>query len=121
MEQYGKGAQEEAGRRRKRWKAAIWIFLCLLLTTILSVGGYLFYWSQTQYYVGEWEGYVAVYRGVSTNILGIRLSHVEESTSVRVSSLPPSVRQELEGGILASSLPQAKEKAEKLDGGAGQK
>ena len=122
MEQYDKGVAKEAKRKKKRWKIAIWIFLCLCLTTILSVGGYLFYWSQTQYYVGEWEGYVAVYKGVSTNILGIRLSHVEESTSVPVSSLPPSARQQLKGGgILASSLPQARQKAEKLEGEAEQK
>ncbi|MBO6003860.1 MAG: serine/threonine-protein phosphatase [Aeriscardovia sp.] len=121
MEQYGKGVAKEAGRRRKRWKAAIWIFLCLLLTTILSVGGYLFYWSQTQYYVGEWEGYVAIYKGVSTNILGIRLSHVDKSTSLPVSSLPPSVRQQLKDGILASSLAQAEQKAEKLGSGTAQK
>ena len=121
LKQYGREVAREGRKRRKRWKAAIWIFLCLCLTTILSVGGYLFYWSQTQYYVGEWEGYVAVYKGVSTNVLGIRLSHVEESTGLKASSLPPSLRQQLQEGIHASSLSQALQRAGALKAGSLQK
>ena len=121
LEQYGKKVVQEGRKRRKRWKTAVWIFLCLCLATILSIGGYLFYWSQTQYYLGEWEGYVAVYKGVSTNILGIRLSHLEQSTGVSASSLPPSLRQQLQNGIHVSSLSQALQKADELKTGGAQK
>lgn len=121
LKQYRKEVVQERKKRHKAWKVAIWIFLCLCLTTILSVGGYLFYWSQTQYYVGEWEGYVAIYKGVSTNILGIRLSHLDQSTGTSTSSLPPSLRQQLQQGIHASSLSQAIKKADELKDGALQK
>lgn len=121
LEQYGKKVVQEGRKRRKRRRTAIWIFLCLCLATILSVGGYLFYWSQTQYYLGEREGYVAVYKGVSTDILGIRLSHLEQSTGVSASSLPPSLRQQLQNGIHASSLSQALQKADELKTGGAQK
>ncbi|MBQ1273369.1 MAG: serine/threonine-protein phosphatase [Aeriscardovia sp.] len=121
LKQYGKKVVQEGRKRRKRWKRVVWIFLCLCLATILSVGGYLFYWSQTQYYLGEWEGYVAVYKGVSTDILGIRLSHLEQSTAVSTSSLPPSLRQQLQNGIHASSLSQALQKAGELKTGGAQK
>ncbi|MBQ1299335.1 MAG: serine/threonine-protein phosphatase [Bifidobacteriaceae bacterium] len=117
LEQYGKEEIREGKKRRKRWKTTVWIFLCFCLATILSVGGYLFYWSQTQYYVGEWEGYVAVYKGVSTDILGIRLSHLEQPTDMSTSSLPPSLRQQLQEGIHASSLSQALQKADDLKAG----
>lgn len=121
LKQHGREVMQENKKRHRTWKVVIWIFLCLCLTTILSVGGYLFYWSQTQYYVGQREGYVAIYKGVSTNILGIRLSHLEQSTGVSVSSLPPSLRQQLQEGIHASSLHQAIKKADELKDEALQK
>ena len=64
---------------------------------------------------------MAVYKGVSTDILGIRLSHLEQSTAVSTSSLPPSLRQQLQNGIHASSLSQALQKAGELKTGGAQK
>ena len=44
-------------------------------------------WSQHQYYVGEQDGVVTIFRGVQADIPGIDLSHPYETTNIKVSQL----------------------------------
>ena len=46
-------------------------------------------WSQHQYYVGEQDGVVTIFRGVQADLPGIDLSHPYETSNVHVDSLDP--------------------------------
>lgn len=45
------------------------------------------HWTQQQYYVGEHDGHVAVFRGVEGDLLGLDLSKVYETSDVDLSRL----------------------------------
>ena len=44
-------------------------------------------WSQHQYYVGEQDGVVTIFRGVQADVPGFDLSHAYETTNVQVDQL----------------------------------
>ncbi|GLY48210.1 PP2C family serine/threonine-protein phosphatase [Lentzea sp. NBRC 102530] len=66
-------------KKRNAIKAFAIIFVLLLLTAVVAVGGKL--WINTQYYVGATEdGQVAIFRGLNGSVLGFKLSSkVEDS------------------------------------------
>ena len=56
---------------------------------VLAAGGWLAWsWSQTQYFVGEHDGQVTIYRGLAQDLGPVPLSTVEEETDLAVASLP---------------------------------
>jgi PPM family protein phosphatase len=61
-------------------------------------------YSQHQYYVGEQNGVVTIFRGVEADVPGIALSHPYETTNVRVDQLDRYTARSLESGIGAGSL-----------------
>ena len=98
-------------RRWVRWTAGI-----LVLAAILAGAGALAYqWSQDQYYVSVEDGKVAVFRGVQADIPGITLSHVDELTDIKLSSLTEFQRREIKDGIEASSRADALRTIDELD------
>lgn len=64
-------------------------------------------WSQQQYYVGDHDGKVTIYRGVNAAIPGLALSHPYESSDLPVSSLDPSYQRRVDQGIDAATLTDA--------------
>ena len=64
-------------------------------------------WSQHQYYVGEQDGVVTIFRGVQADVPGFDLSHPYETTNVKVASLAPYTARTVESGIGAGSLTEA--------------
>jgi protein phosphatase len=64
-------------------------------------------YSQHQYYVGEQDGVVTIFRGVDADVPGIQLSHPYETTNVRVDQLSSYTAHSLESGIGAGSLAEA--------------
>jgi len=67
-------------------------------------------WSQRQYYVGEQDGVVVIYRGISADLLGIELSEPYETTNVQVDLLPNNMAEDLREGIPADDLEDAQAK-----------
>ncbi|KAA1426861.1 serine/threonine-protein phosphatase [Nocardioides antri] len=65
-----------------------------------------YWWSQQQYYVGEHEGQVAVYRGID-GLPG--LSSVYRTTDLALDDLPEGARAQVEEGIDADSYEDAKD------------
>ena len=91
-------------KRRRRW---IWWVSAIALVLILAVIGTRLYIDR-QWYVGESEGRVAIFNGIPTKILGIRLAHVAETTELsasRAEQLQPW--QDLRDGITANNLHDA--------------
>ncbi len=110
--------EEGSPRRRGRLRAALlWLLGIVLVLAVLGAAAYGGYrWSQTQYYVGVDEGYVAVFQGIPQEIGSIALSEVYERSDVQVADLPPFARQRLQDPIAASSLEEAQGVVALLEG-----
>ena len=100
------GFVPETGEIHRSILRRVWglVAALLVLAALAGAGVESYRWSQNRYYVGEADGVVAIYRGVPTNIFGFSLSHVEEKTTISVSSLPSTWRDQLEQGIPVDSL-----------------
>jgi protein phosphatase len=89
--------------------------VALLVLAGLGLGGYAAYgWTQRQYYVGVEDGQVAVFRGVPASAGPLTLSSAVELTGTRVAELPDYWADRLDGTITASSLDDARARAERL-------
>ena len=64
-------------------------------------------WSQHQYYVGEQDGVVTIFRGLQADVPGIDLSHPYETTNIRVAQLDPFTARSVESGTGGGSLAEA--------------
>lgn len=67
-------------------------------------------WSQEQYYVGEEDGVVVIFRGISADVLGLDLSESYETTNVEVDLLPEGMAEDIREGIPADDLEDAQDK-----------
>ena len=99
---------EALGRRpRRRWiRVVVWTLVVVALLVGLLVGGRIY--LNNQWYVGVAGNRVAIYNGIPTRILGVDLSHVEESTTIsagRAELLRPW--RGLREGITAGSREEA--------------
>ena len=71
-------------------------------------------WSQHQYFVGEQDGTVVVFRGIDTSLPGVDLSRPYETTNVQLDRLSGFEAQNVRAGIDASSLADARATVESL-------
>ena len=100
--------QKKATRaKHQRNRLAIVITILLAVAVLFGAGTGTYMWSQTRYYVGNSNGKVALYQGVPTNLFGLALSHEVSSTSITVSNLPQTWRDQLNRGISVGSLDEA--------------
>lgn len=103
---------EVTGRRKRPWLAVLG---SLLLIGGLGVAGWAGYrWTQTQYYVGEADGQVAVFRGIPATAGPFSLSTPVELTGTQVADLPGYIADSIEGTIRASSHEDALDRAQRL-------
>lgn len=102
-------ADRDLHRRRRHERVRVLVGILLFLAVVGVVGGVAAHWTQSQYYLSESGGYVAIYQGVPTNLFGIRLSHEVDRSRVAVSSLPANWRQQLANGIGADSYQEARQ------------
>jgi serine/threonine protein phosphatase PrpC len=111
----------EAGPRRRSWK---WrVIAPILLVAVLLGGGYavLQYVIDNSFYVGLNDSdVVTIYRGLPDpdEILGVRLSEVEEETSIEVSELPDFQRDDVRDTRKFSSLDDARQYVDNLESNA---
>ena len=100
--------QKKATRaKHQRNRLSIVITILLAVAVLFGAGTGTYMWSQTRYYVGNSNGKVAIYQGVPTNLFGLALSHEVSSTSITVSNLPQTWRDQLNRGISVGSLDEA--------------
>ncbi len=108
IEQEQEAKRKSASKRRHRLRLAIIITFLVVLLAGAGAGYGAYRWSQTQYYVGESNGKVAIYQGVPTDIFGFQLSHEIEHTSISTADLPQNWQDELHQGITRDSLDEAR-------------
>jgi serine/threonine protein phosphatase PrpC len=97
-----------------------WLSRLLVLAVLVGVlwvtGAVAWSWSQDQYFVGEQDGTVVIYRGIDASLPGFDLSHPFESTNVTLDRLSDFQADQVREGIDASSLADARKKVENLAG-----
>jgi protein phosphatase len=82
--------------------------VALALAAVVG-GSYAAYdWSQQQYFVGQTEGNVAIYRGVSQAIGPWGLSHVVDESDIRLSDLPDFYRGKVDSTVSTPSVEDAR-------------
>ena len=95
-----------------------WLKRGLLLLGLLGIvwmaAAAAWSWTQHQYYVGEQDGVVTIFRGVQADLPGIDLSHPYQTTNVRVDQLDGFSARSVQGGIGAGSLDEAHRTVERL-------
>jgi protein phosphatase len=90
------------------------LLLLALLGVIWMAGAAAWSWTQHQYYVGEHDGVVTIFRGVQADLPGIELSHPYQTTNVRVDELDAFTAGSVRGGIGAGSLDEAERTVQRL-------
>ncbi|HEX3678738.1 MAG TPA: serine/threonine-protein phosphatase, partial [Galbitalea sp.] len=105
--------QEDRNRQRRR-RITWLVSIILVVAAIVAVGIIGYNWTQTNYYVGDDHGYVAIYRGVQQNIGPIELSTVYRKTTIALSDLSGGNRDQVKATISASSRELAEQIVERL-------
>ncbi|MFI7483600.1 Stp1/IreP family PP2C-type Ser/Thr phosphatase [Kocuria sp. M1R5S2] len=103
-------AEAAAGRspRRRRHRRAIAALSLAAVGLLLVAGAWMAStWISSQYYVGEAQGNVAIYNGVSQSLGPVSLSELERTTDLRVEDLPGFARERVRTAIPADSLAEA--------------
>ncbi|PST45850.1 phosphoprotein phosphatase [Bifidobacterium callitrichos] len=98
--------------RRRRKRVAIIAIIVFVLAAIAGTLFGVYRYSQSKYYVGTADGYVAIYQGVPTSIANFTLSHEVKRTAIKVSALPTSWHKELEQGIVRDNYAEAESHVE---------
>src|SRR5262249_61331152 len=78
--------------------------VALLLILIIGVGYAGWRYTQTQYYVGEDAGHVAIFRGINQNVAGLKLSRIYQRTPIPLAAVPANDQAAVRSTISATSL-----------------
>ncbi|WP_036958735.1 PP2C family protein-serine/threonine phosphatase [Promicromonospora kroppenstedtii] len=104
--------EETPVRKKRAWLTVLGALLLVVGLGLAGWGGYR--WTQTQYYVGESDGQVAVFRGIPATAGPLTFSTAVELTGTRVDELPAFVGDRVNETIRANSLEDARGRAERL-------
>lgn len=102
--------QAELVRQRKRKSVALW--LSVLAAVLLVFSALVWAYIQNSFYLGKSGDTVAIYQGVPSTFLGIKLSSVSETTSILVKDLPEATQASLVEGIPVASMDVAEQTVE---------
>jgi protein phosphatase len=98
-------AEPEAPARRRL--PIVKSLVALLLIVIIGAGYAGWRYTQTQYYVGENSGNVAIFRGINQTLAGLKLSHMYRRTEIPLAGVPATDQESIRSTISATSLPAA--------------
>jgi hypothetical protein len=98
-------AEPEAHARRRL--PIVKSLVALLLIVIIGTGYAAWRYTQTQYYVGEDAGHVAIFRGVNQNVAGLKLSSIHQRTEIPLAAVPVTDQASIRSTISATSLASA--------------
>jgi len=99
--------------KRRRW---LTVLAAALLAVFMVAGLWLGYaWTQTRFYVGEYDNRVAIFNGISQRLGPIQLSKLESVTKLQLGSLPEFQQQRVRQTIPADSLEAAQRIVDNLE------
>ena len=95
-----------------------WLSRLLALAVVVGVVWVLaavaWSWSQDQFYVGEQDGTVVIFRGLDASLPGVDLSQPYETTNVELGRLSDFEAQNVREGIDSDSLTDARDTVQDL-------
>jgi len=104
-----------APRPPRRFLVARRVLAAVAVLGVVWIGGAAAYsWSQTQYYVGEQDGSVTIFRGLNADVPGLDLSHPYETSNVSLDRLSDYDASTVRDGIDADSLDDARTAVRRL-------
>lgn len=110
-----KDDEDEPAPRNRRRRALTWAISAVVLVALLAGLGTIGYrWTQTQYYIGTDEQYVAIYQGVPQSVGPIHFSTVHQRTDVELADLPSFARNRVERTMATDSLAEAEDIVDEL-------
>jgi len=96
----------------------VWLKGLLAAIVVIGIGwialASAYSWSQQQYFVGEQDGSVVIFRGLNADLPGVSLSSPYETTDVRVDKLSDFDAGKVREGIDAGSLDAARRAVDNL-------
>ncbi|WP_062204886.1 PP2C family protein-serine/threonine phosphatase [Demequina salsinemoris] len=99
---------DEPSRWAERWALRKAWLLPLITLAIVAGGAYAGYvWTQQQYYVGEHDGYVAIYRGIPEDLPLVSFHTLLETTDIALEDLAQYQHERIDGAIRTQSLAEA--------------
>mgnify|MGYP006269605013 CR=1 FL=1 len=99
--------------RRLIRQSAIWLGVVVLALAVAFAGARA--WWQQQWYVGVSDANVAIFHGISGQLLGVPLQSIEQVTDIPITDLPTFDAELVGKGISASSLEDAQRIVDNLD------
>ncbi len=88
-----------------------WLRRVLVLATVVGIawlaGASAWHWTQQQFYVGEFDGVVTIYRGLNTDVPGLDLSSPYETSDLSVDTLSDYDANQVREGMEVDSLDDA--------------
>jgi PPM family protein phosphatase len=96
----------------------VWAKRLCALAIVVGLGwvavAALWSWTQEQYYVGEQDGAVVIFRGVNASLPGLDLSEPYQTTDLLIADLSEFDASKVQEGIDADDLADAQQTVEKL-------
>ncbi len=98
---------------RYQWAKRL-LVLAVVVGVVWSAGAVAWSWSQDQFYIGEHEGKVTIFRGINADLPGISLSDPYQSSDVELSLLPELDAERVEETIEVDDLEAAESAVQEL-------
>ena len=104
-----------APRAPRRFVWAKRLCVVALVVGVAWIGvAWLWSWSQQQYYIGEQDGTVVIFRGINASVAGLDLSEPYQTTDVQVDRLSDFDAGKVRSGIETSDLQDAQATVDNL-------
>ena len=98
---------------RFQWLSRV-LAACVVVGLVWAGLALAWSWVQGQYYVGEQDGVVVIYRGLDASLPGFDLSEAYETTNVELDRLSDFDADKVRAGIDSGSLDSARSTVENL-------
>ncbi|WP_082748138.1 PP2C family protein-serine/threonine phosphatase [Nocardioides jensenii] len=99
--------------RRFAWLKRLAV-LVVLIGLLWAAAGAAYAWTQRQYYVGEHDGHVTIYRGVDASLPGLTMNRPYEESNISLDRLHEIDARAVREGIESNSLDDARRTLAKL-------
>ena len=96
----------QASTRWEKWRP--WMLPLIVVVVLIGALWAGYAWSQSQYFVGEHDGVVAIYRGIPGQVGPLELSTLVAETDIPLDSLQPYARDRIEATIRVGGEKQAR-------------
>ncbi|WP_082563918.1 PP2C family protein-serine/threonine phosphatase [Nocardioides sp. Root140] len=99
--------------RRFAWLKRLGV-LAILVGLLWAAAGAAYAWTQRQYYVGEHDGHVTIFRGVDASLPGLEMNRPYEESDISLDRLRDIDARAVREGIDSDSLDDARRTLENL-------